>query len=65
MPALGFAWIVIGAPFNGFGTLVALNLVMFSVVIGALGILAEYMELNYEEVKARTHYVISRDSDNL
>lgn len=65
VPVLGIAWIVTGVPFNGFGTLVALNLVIFSLVIGALGILAEYMALNYEEVKARPHYVISRDSDNL
>ncbi|MEY4657229.1 MAG: hypothetical protein RL466_42 [Actinomycetota bacterium] len=65
VPVLGIAWIVTGVPFNGFGTLVALNLVIFSLVIGALGILAEYMALNYEEVKARPHYVISLDSDNL
>jgi len=65
VPVLGIAWIVTGVPFNGFGTLVALNLVIFSLVIGALGILAEYVALNYEEVKARPHYVISRDSETL
>lgn len=62
VPVLATYWIVNGVPFNGFGTLVAINLVVFSFLIGALGILAEYLALNYEEVKKRPHYVISVDS---
>ena len=64
VPILGVYWISAGVPFNGFGTLVALILVVFSLVIGALGILAEYMALNYEESKSRPHYVISSDSED-
>jgi dolichol-phosphate mannosyltransferase len=62
IPILTAFWIVRGVPFGGFGTLVAFNLVAFSLVIGALGIIAEYLSLNYEEVRGRPSYVISEDS---
>lgn len=62
VPILGIYWIISGVPFSGFGTLITLNLVTFSFSIGALGILAEYLALNYEEVKRRPSYLISSDS---
>lgn len=62
LPGFAIFWVIAGVPFSGFGTLVALNLVTFSLIIGAIGILAEYLALNYEEVKGRPSYVVSIDS---
>lgn len=62
IPILTSFWIIRGVPFSGFGTLVAFNLVSFSLIIGALGIIAEYLSLNYEEVKGRPSYLICEDS---
>jgi dolichol-phosphate mannosyltransferase len=62
VPVFAVFWVVAGVPFSGFGTIVALNLIIFSFLIGALGILAEYLALNYEEVKGRPSYVVSIDS---
>jgi dolichol-phosphate mannosyltransferase len=64
VPAFAVLWVIAGVPFSGFGTLVALNLVIFSLLIGALGIIAEYLALNYEEVKGRPSYLVSIDSIN-
>lgn len=64
VPTFAVYWVLAGVPFSGFGTLVALNLVIFSFLIGALGILAEYLALNYEEVKRRPSYLVSIDSIN-
>lgn len=62
IPVLGVYWVISGVPFSGFGTLVALNLVIFSFIIGVLGIMAEYLALNYEESKGRPSYLISINS---
>ena len=64
VPTFAVYWVLAGVPFSGFGTLVALNLMIFSFLIGALGILAEYLALNYEEVKRRPSYLVSIDSIN-
>lgn len=52
-----FFW---GVPFPGFGTIMAVMLMMFGLLFTMLGIVAEYIGLIYEEVKNRPNYVVSR-----
>ena len=51
-------WIVVGVPFAGFGSLVSLGLMMFGVLAFMIGLVAEYVGLIYEEVKARPNFVV-------
>jgi glycosyltransferase involved in cell wall biosynthesis len=53
-------WIFVGVPFAGFGTLVTLILILFSVGIFMMGILSEYIGLIYQEVKERPNYIVSQ-----
>lgn len=53
-------WIFVGVPFAGFGTLVTLNLFLFSAGIFMMGILSEYIGLIYQEVKERPNYIVSQ-----
>ena len=52
-------WFVNGVPFAGYGTIVGLLSVGFSLVLLSIGILAQYLALIYEEVKQRPLYIIS------
>ena len=52
--------LMLGHPFAGFGGLIAVLVFLAGLVILCLGIVAEYIGLIYEEVKARPNYVISR-----
>jgi len=52
-------WIFIGVPFAGFGLLTSVLLLGFGFTFLALGIIAQYISLIYEEVKARPNYIIS------
>ena len=54
-----FLWVVYGVPFAGFGSLVALFLLILGTVSLMLGILSEYVGLIYEEVKGRPNYLVS------
>lgn len=47
-----------GVPFDGFGTLVGLNLLGFSFLALSLGVVGEYLALTYEETKNRPLYVV-------
>ena len=51
-------WLVRGVPFAGFGTIVALVLLLFGVLTFMLGLIAEYVGLIYEEVKQRPNYLV-------
>jgi dolichol-phosphate mannosyltransferase len=53
------AWIFVGVPFAGFGTLVSLGLLMFGILTFMLGLIAEYVGLIYEEVKRRPNFIVS------
>ena len=53
-------WVFRGVPFGGFGTIVALVLLLFGVLFFMLGIVSEYVGLIYEEVKGRPNYIVSR-----
>lgn len=50
--------IFFGVPFPGFGTIVAIILLLFGVLFTMLGIISEYIALIYEEVKQRPNYVV-------
>ena len=56
-----FNWITKGVPFDGFGTLVGILLLLISLLFGALAILSEYLGLIIDEVKNRPHYIIDEE----
>ena len=47
-----------GVPFDGFGTLMSIMLLMFGCLFTLLGIMGEYIGLIYEEVKQRPHFLV-------
>jgi dolichol-phosphate mannosyltransferase len=47
-----------GVPFAGFGTIVAMLLLIFGLLALMLGVIAEYIALIYEEVKRRPNFVV-------
>lgn len=53
-----FLFLTAGVPFDGFGTLVGLNLLGFAVLALSLGVLGEYLALTYEETKNRPLFVV-------
>lgn len=53
-----YAALVFGVPFQGFGTIMGVMLLMFGFLFTMLGIVAEYIGLIYEEVKRRPNYVV-------
>jgi len=66
--ALGLSlyWIFGGPkPFAGFGTLIALGFIGFSIIMFSIGILAQYLHLTYEESKQRPLYLISKSTIKL
>lgn len=56
---LSIIWLVKGVPFAGFGTLVAVALLVFGLLSLMLGIMSEYVGLIYEEVKGRPNFIVS------
>jgi dolichol-phosphate mannosyltransferase len=62
---LALVWVTFGVPFAGFGTLVGLILLAFSSIFFTMGIIAQYLSLMYEEIKARPDYIISESTDVL
>lgn len=47
-----------GVPFDGYGTIMTVILLMFGILFTVLGIISEYIGLIYEEVKQRPNFVI-------
>ena len=45
-------------PFPGFGTLVALQLLLFGFLFLILGMISEYLGLTFNEVRARPRYLV-------
>jgi dolichol-phosphate mannosyltransferase len=56
-------WFTSGVPFSGFGTLFALITLSFSLTMLALGVIAQYIALIYEEVKGRPVYIVAERTD--
>jgi dolichol-phosphate mannosyltransferase len=52
-------WIYSGVPFAGYGSIVGLIALGFSLTMLAIGILAQYLGLVYEEVKQRPLYIVA------
>jgi dolichol-phosphate mannosyltransferase len=55
---LTILWITNGVPFAGFGTIVAISLLVFGILSLMLGIISEYVGLIYEEVKQRPNFIV-------
>jgi len=58
-------WIFFGVPFAGFGSLIGVTVLSFSLTMLCIGILAQYVGLIYEEVKRRPLYLITETSKPL
>jgi dolichol-phosphate mannosyltransferase len=56
---LSILWIYHGVPFAGYGSILGVMFIGFSIVLLCLGVLAAYMGLIYEEVKRRPLYIVS------
>lgn len=55
--ALVVDWLVAGVPFPGFGTIVALVVMLFGILFCFLSVIGFYIGLIYEEVRGRPNYV--------
>lgn len=55
-------WIFGSVPFAGFGTIVGLICLGFSLTMLCIGILAQYLALIYEEVKQRPLYIVAEST---
>lgn len=58
-----FLWLTGGVPFDGYGTIVGFMIVGFSMVLGAIGVISQYLALIYEEVKQRPIYIVAERTD--
>ena len=56
-------WITNGVPFDGYGSIMGLLTLGFSVILAAIGVISQYLALIYEEVKQRPIYVIAETTD--
>jgi glycosyltransferase involved in cell wall biosynthesis len=63
--ALAPFWIFSGVPFAGFGSLIGVTVLGFSLTMLCVGILAQYVGLIYEEVKRRPLYLVTETSKPL
>jgi dolichol-phosphate mannosyltransferase len=54
-------WLTFGVPFAGYGTIVALMLLMFGMLFLLLGIVSEYVGLIYLEVRGRPSFILSAE----
>lgn len=57
LAALALDWVFAGVPFPGFGTIVAVVVMLFGVLFCFLSIIGFYVGLIYEEVRGRPNYV--------
>ncbi len=56
---LAVLWQFSKVPFDGYGTIVGLIVLGFSITMFSIGILAQYIGLIYEEVKGRPLYIVA------
>lgn len=55
-----FRAVFFGVPFGGFGTIVALMLLLFGLLFGFLWMVSEYVGMIFEEVRHRPIYILSK-----
>ena len=60
--ALSVLWFAFGVPFAGFGTIVGVATLGFSLVLFSLGIMSQYLALIYDEVKQRPLYLVQEQT---
>jgi len=53
-----FRWLRFGVPFDGFGTVVGILLLLIGFLFTAVAIMSEYIGLIYNESKGRPHFII-------
>jgi dolichol-phosphate mannosyltransferase len=51
--------VTFGVPFDGFGTIVGLMLLLFGFLFMLLGVISEYIGMIFEEVRARPRFIVS------
>lgn len=56
---LSIMWVVFGVPFAGFGTLIAVSLLLFGLLASLTGVVALYVGMIFEEVKSRPNFVVA------
>ncbi|MGD0394999.1 MAG: glycosyltransferase family 2 protein, partial [Acidimicrobiales bacterium] len=56
--ALAIDWVTRGVPFPGFGTIVALMVMLFGILFCLLGIVSIYIGQIYDEVKGRPNFIV-------
>jgi polyisoprenyl-phosphate glycosyltransferase len=59
--ALWIVWIRYGVPFAGYGSIIALNLLMFGLLFLFIGVISEYVGMIFEEVRARPSFIVSAE----
>ena len=57
---LALIWLFYGVPFNGFGSIFGILILLFSLTFLILGVFALYMHLIYEEMKQRPLYILEK-----
>jgi polyisoprenyl-phosphate glycosyltransferase len=55
---LAVKFVLFGVPFPGFGSIVALMLLLFGFLFCMLGVVSQYVGLIYEEVKHRPNFIV-------
>ena len=53
-----FRWLMYGVPFDGFGTVVGILLLLIGFLFTAIAIMSEYIGLIYNETKGRPHFIV-------
>jgi dolichol-phosphate mannosyltransferase len=53
-----FRWVRYGVPFDGFGTVVGILLLLIGFLFTAIAIMSEYIGLIYNESKNRPHFIV-------
>lgn len=51
-----------GVPFDGFGTLIGVMLLLFGFVFMMMGVMSKYIAMIFEEVKGRPHFIVTEKS---
>lgn len=58
---MAISWFAYGVPFAGYGTIVALMLLMFGLLFMLLGVISEYVGMIFEEVRQRPSFILSSE----
>jgi polyisoprenyl-phosphate glycosyltransferase len=53
-----YRWLKFGVPFDGYGTIIGLTLLLAAILFGVLSIIGQYVSLIFDETKNRPLYII-------